>query len=107
MRVSLAKRWVSGGRKREIPHFLLKFSKNSTFRTSGPKRRDRGGGYVRAAGGIGFLHLFDVFLAKKCTFGPFRAPRGAPPAGPSRLALSVEGRASDGNADPLIGGPGL
>ena len=50
-----------------------------------------------------------MFLAKKCTFGPFRAPRGVPPgraleAGP--LALSVEGSASDERAGPVIGGPG-
>ena len=56
------------------------------------------------------MHDFRVILVKKCTFGPFRAPRGSPPgraleAGP--LALSVEGSASDEKAGPVIEEPGL
>ena len=96
--------------KREIPHFLLKFNKNHTFRTSGPKCRDPGRGYIRAAEGILKSTISGSFWRKSALFDHFGPRWGGPPgraleAGP--LALSVEGPASDERAGPLIGGPGL
>ena len=57
-------------------------------------------GLYKGAESILILHDFEVFLAEKCTFGPFRAPRGAPRPGP-------RGSPSQWRAGPPKGGPGL